>query len=67
MNANLLRGAMAEADVTQSQLAKKIGIAVSTLSAKINGHTCFDTDEIVAICDALHITDLSRRAEIFLS
>ena len=64
---NLLRGAMAEAEVTQAQLAAAIGIRRETLSFKMNGHTAFNTEEVKAICDFLNIDDMAKRAEIFLS
>lgn len=64
---NLLRGAMAEAEVTQSELARAIGITRETLSFKMNGHRPFNTEEVKAICDFLSIEDMAKRAEIFLS
>jgi DNA-binding XRE family transcriptional regulator len=67
LNINLLRGAMAEAEVTQDQLAKAIGVSRSTLSSKMNEHRSFDTEEVKAICDFLNIGDMAKRAEIFLS
>lgn len=67
LNVNMLRGAMAEANVTQEQLAKAVGMGRGTLSLKMNGHRSFNIEEIAAICDYLNIADLSKRAEIFLS
>lgn len=64
---NLLRAAMAEAEVTQAQLAEAIGIRRETLSLKMNGHNPFNTEDVKAICDYLNITDMAKRAEIFLS
>lgn len=58
---------MAEANVTQEQLAKAVGMGRGTLSTKMNGHRSFNTEEIVAICDFLQIADPTKRAEIFLS
>lgn len=67
MDAILLKSVMDEAHVTQTQLAKAVGIGRGTLNTKINGHRSFDTEEIIAICEYLNITDLSTRAQIFLS
>jgi len=67
MNASLLRGAIAEAGHTQESAAKAAGISRSAFNAKINGHRSFDVDEALALCTALEINDLEKRAKIFLS
>ena len=61
-----LRGAMASVGLTQKQLAKVIGISPNTLSAKINGRSFFDTQEIDKICTTLQIYNGDEKAKIFL-
>lgn len=67
MNRNLLRGAIAEAGLTQKTVSEVTGISLSSLNSKINGHRAFDLDEARVLCEALHIDSLEKRAEIFLS
>lgn len=62
-----LRGLMAEKGITQRELASKIGCSENTIGVKIRGLASFNTDEILAICDALEIKDNALKAEIFLS
>ena len=51
-----LRGKMREKDVTQEQLAKKIGISSASLREKLKGERpYFKADEMVAIGLALGI------------
>lgn len=54
-NYNKLLGLMKEKQVTQLELAKKLGIATPTLSLKLNNKARFKQSEIVAICDFLGI------------
>lgn len=67
MNSNRLRARMIEAGYTQRSLAQAIGKSENTLSNKMSGKTPFTTDEVLAICDCLHIIDNGERAQIFLS
>lgn len=53
--------------MTLEALAKKIGISRNSMSAKLNGRTQFNADEIEKICMALGISDPERKVEIFLS
>ena len=62
----LLLGKMAEAGYTRRSLAEEIGIGEYSLSKKINGKSDFNVREVVAICDALHISDDADKAQIFL-
>jgi hypothetical protein len=39
----------------------------NTLSSKLNERRPFNTDEVLVICDLLHITDPAEKAQIFLS
>ena len=51
-----LLGRIKECGFTQTALAKKIGISVSTLSEKLNNKYPFTMKEISAICEALSIS-----------
>ncbi len=55
MNVNLLRGKIAESGMTQSELAKAIGISENSLSRKMQGKRDFRLVEVVEICDVLNI------------
>lgn len=67
VNKNLLRSAIARAGMTQGQVAAAIGVSPNTLSAKILGHSFFDTNEIDKICKVLSIQDETEKALIFLA
>lgn len=55
MNAQLLRGKMAEKGFTQSKLAKSVGMSENFLSRKLSGEREFRLSEVVSICQLLHI------------
>ncbi len=67
LNSNKLRGKISEAGLNQRKLAQMTGISENTMSRKIQGRRCFNTDEIDKICTALKITNNLEKAEIFLS
>ena len=67
LNRNLLKMAIFRAGMTQEKLAECIGISSNTLSSRINGLSCFNTDEIDKICVALDIEDNNEKAAIFLA
>lgn len=62
-----LKAVMAERGETQSSLAKKIKMTQQTLSSRMNGKSCFNLDEIDAICSVLQITDGQTKEAIFLA
>lgn len=64
---NKLRAKIAEAGLTQTELANITGIGKNSLSLKINGKTSITLEQIDAICDALNITDSVTKALIFLA
>lgn len=64
---NLLKAAIVKAGMTQEKLAENIGISSNTLSSRINGASCFNTDEIDKICDVLRIESNYDKAAIFLA
>lgn len=67
LNPNKLKGKIAGAGLSQRKLAELTGISENTISRKIQGHRCFNTDEIDKICIALDITNNVEKAEIFLA
>ena len=67
LNVNKLRGAMAEANVTQKDIAALLKKSENTISNRFNGIGAFDIDEAERICELVGITDNDRKVEIFLS
>ena len=51
-----LRGRIKEFGFRQDELAKRIGITNSTMSAKLNNLSAFTTDEIGDLCKLLDIS-----------
>ena len=66
VNRNMLKGKIAEAGLTQTELAARIGIGYNTLSYKLNGKKSFTVEEADKICNALGIRDNETKALIFL-
>ena len=64
---NKFLGRMVMAGFSQRSLAKATGISKNTINSKVNGHGCFDTDQIDLICNALGISSGAEKAEIFLA
>lgn len=64
MNANLLRGKMAEKRMSQSELAKRIGMSENSLSRKLLGTRDFRLAEVIKIIDELQI---ENPGEIFFA
>ena len=52
-----LRGKLAEAGMSQEDLAKAIGISCVSMSNKMNGNVDFTLKEVTAIAKALRLTD----------
>lgn len=67
LNKNKLLGAIVSAGMTQNQVAAQIGVSKNTFSAKMNGKTCFNIDQVEKICALVGITDPVEKADIFLS
>lgn len=59
MNANLIRGKIAECGLTQQKLAEKAGISVNSLSRKLSGKRDFRLEEVKRICAVLNIENPS--------
>ena len=60
MKGNLIKGEMAVQGLTMR-------ISVNSLSAKVNGRSAFNTDEVIKLCKILHITEPQRKVDIFLT
>lgn len=62
------RGAVAEADMTQDEVARAIGLSLSSLSRRLNGQLPFTYPELVRLADTTGVTvgDLVARAERIL-
>lgn len=58
---------MEKAGYNQRSLANELGMSKNTLNNKLNGRGCFDTKQVVDICDKLRISGDSARCKIFLS
>ena len=54
-NHSKLLGRIKECGFSQATLAKDIGINKGTMTAKLNGQSCFTTSEIIAVCNTLKI------------
>lgn len=50
-----LLGRLKEKNLTQDQLAVKIGISPASMNLKLNNKSPFKQNEILAICDVLDI------------
>lgn len=56
VNTNKLKGRMKELEITQSDVAKHLGIAQPTANQKINNVRPFDLEEAEKLCGLLRIT-----------
>ncbi len=65
INTQLLKAAIVEKGLTQTEVAKKIGISYQSLSDKINNKTEFKIDEASALCTLLGISE--KKDEIFFA
>lgn len=65
MNMWMLRGLMSDRHISQRDLAKRLGVSVNTVNARLTGKVPFRISEIEAICEILDIRD-DMVQEIFL-
>lgn len=63
---NLL-GRIRAKGMTQSDVAQKTGVSVTTINKKLNGHTDFTQTEIRDLCRILAIPDAEIPAYFFVS
>ncbi|MBS6455005.1 MAG: helix-turn-helix transcriptional regulator [Holdemanella biformis] len=67
MEKSLIKYWLSKNNMSQKELAKKLGINENTLSLKINGSLSTTTKDALKICEILHIDNLEERAKIFLN
>lgn len=67
LNKNLFKSVVVRQGYTQESLAAAVEMSQNTMSSRVTGKSCFNTDEIDKICDILRITDNDEKAAIFLS
>lgn len=67
LNVSKLRGAMAEANITQKDIANALNKSENTITSRFKGNGTFDIEEAETICKLIGITDNDRKVEIFLS
>lgn len=67
LDKNLFKSVVVRNGYTQDTLAAKLDMSANTMSSRVNGKSCFDTDEIDRICDILGITNNEEKAAIFLA
>lgn len=67
LKANLLRGEIVANGLTVQEVAEKMGLSRNTLFSRLSGQTSFNTEEVIKLCDILHIKEPSRKVEIFLT
>lgn len=65
MDKNYLRGKMAAKAITQTELAKTIGMSSNSLSRKMNAKKDFTLGEVQAIKDALELDSADVLAIFF--
>ena len=64
-NTNLLRKKIEESVLKRHFIAYKLGISITTLTAKINGTSEFNQTEIQTLCELLNIKSLKEKNSIF--
>lgn len=67
LDKNLFKSVIVRKGYTQEMLATALDMSVNTMSSRMTGKSCFNTDEIDKICDLLDINDNSEKAAIFLA
>lgn len=66
-NVELLKEKVAESGLKASFIVERLGISRASWYNKLNGKSEFTAGEIKNLCDALRITSLRERDEIFFS
>ena len=52
------RHALVDAEISQSEAAKRAGIAPNLLSMKVNGRVAMTVNDYLALCDVVGVTPL---------
>jgi hypothetical protein len=66
INKQLLKSKMILREITQPQIAKKLGLSITSINQKINGNIIFKPKEIKEIRKLLDLSN-DETVEIFLS
>lgn len=66
INKQLLKSKMILREITQLQIAKKLGLSITSINQKINGNIIFKPKEIKEIRNLLDLSN-DETVEIFLS
>ena len=66
INKQLLKSKMILNEITQPQIAKKLGLSITSINQKINGNIIFKPKEIKEIRKLLDLSN-DETVEIFLS
>lgn len=66
INKQLLKSKMILREITQPQIAKKLGLSITSINQKINGNIIFKPKEIKEIRNLLGLSN-DETVEIFLS
>ena len=66
INKQLLKSKMILREITQPQIAKKLGLSITSINQKINGNMIFKPKEIKEIRNLLGLSN-DETVEIFLS
>lgn len=64
-NSKLLERKIKESGLKKSKIAEYLGISIVTLKRKIDNKNAFMAEEILILCDILHITKREREAIFF--
>lgn len=67
LDKNLFKSAFVKKGYTQDTLAEALGVSPNTMSSRMTGKSCFNTEEIDRLCELLDITDNREKADIFLA
>ena len=67
LDKNLFKSAFVKKGYTQDTLAEALGVSANTMSSRMTGKSCFNTEEIDRLCELLDITDNREKADIFLA
>lgn len=66
INKKLLKVAMVMSGMTQSDLAKAMGMSTASMNYRINGKREFSISEIQLLCELLHLSD-EQKLQIFFT